>query len=103
MQLGLCNTLLAIYGLENLETSAGEEIAKYPAVMPGVLDNQDPLHQAASLTSLARMGSDTRKVEPRPRDDSTVSIPPCSCTMRFDIARPSPVPPFSRVDELSTC
>ncbi len=45
----------------------------------------------------------TRKVAPCPSSDSTEIVPPCISTMRFEIARPSPVPPFLRVFELSTC
>jgi hypothetical protein len=41
------------------------------------------------------------KVEPRPGADSTQIFPPCSSTIRFEIASPRPVPPFLRVIALS--
>src|SRR5262249_7480931 len=43
------------------------------------------------------------KVEPWPGCDSTQIRPPCISIMRFDIARPRPVPPFLRVIALSAC
>ena len=48
-------------------------------------------------------GSVKEKVEPRPGADSTQIFPPCSSTIRFEIASPRPVPPFLRVIALSAC
>jgi len=42
-------------------------------------------------------------VEPWPGWDSTQIRPPCISMMRFDMARPKPVPPFFRVMALSAC
>jgi hypothetical protein len=42
-------------------------------------------------------GSVNVNVEPRPTCDSTQILPPCISMMRFDMARPKPVPPFLRV------
>ena len=42
-------------------------------------------------------------VEPWPGFDLTQILPPCISTIRFDIARPRPVPPFFLVIALSAC
>ena len=57
----------------------------------------------AATCRSTRTGSVNRKVEPRPRVDSTQIRPPWSSTIRLAIARPRPVPPFFRVLELSAC
>ena len=57
----------------------------------------------AATCRSTRTGSANRKVEPRPRADSTQIRPPCISTIRLAMARPSPVPPFFRVLELSAC
>src|SRR5207248_3036322 len=44
----------------------------------------------------AAAGSVTRKVEPAPTVDETLTSPPCAWTRCLTIARPSPVPPSSR-------
>ena len=46
-------------------------------------------------------GSVNANVEPWPGCDSTQIRPPCISIMRFDMARPRPVPPFLRVMALS--
>ena len=43
-----------------------------------------------------------RKVEPLPCSLSTEIVPPISSTRRFEMARPSPVPPNRRVVDAST-
>ena len=48
-------------------------------------------------------GSMNAKVEPWPGSDSAQILPPCISMMRFDMARPKPVPPFLRVIALSAC
>jgi hypothetical protein len=48
-------------------------------------------------------GSVKANVEPWPSCDSTQILPPCISTMRFEMASPSPVPPFLRVTALSAC
>jgi hypothetical protein len=55
------------------------------------------------LSGWALTGIEILKVAPLPSSDSTVMPPPCSSTMRREIDRPSPVPPFLRVLVLSTC
>src|ERR1700738_3254898 len=74
------------------------------AIVLGVLDDQDALaHSAASIISSTWTGNTTRKVEAWPNIDSTEIVHPCTSTRRLEIARPSPVPPFWRVFELSIC
>ena len=46
-------------------------------------------------------GTTNRKVDPWPGMLSTHISPPMSCTRPLLIARPSPVPPYSRLVELS--
>jgi hypothetical protein len=48
-------------------------------------------------------GSVKENIEPCPTTDSTQIFPPCISMMRFEIASPSPMPPFLRVIELSAC
>ena len=48
-------------------------------------------------------GSSTRKVLPVPSVLSTPMLPPMSSASRRLIARPSPLPPYLRVVELSAC
>ena len=48
-------------------------------------------------------GSVNWNTEPLPSSDSTHSLPPCISTMRREIERPRPVPPFFLVAELSAC
>ena len=51
--------------------------------------------------STACTGSLKWKLLPRPGSLSTQMLPPISCTSRAQMVRPSPVPPNSRVVELS--
>ena len=53
--------------------------------------------------ALTRTGSVTWNVEPAPRADLTVMVPPCNSMMRFAMANPNPVPTFVRVLAPSTC
>src|SRR6516162_876234 len=48
-------------------------------------------------------GTSRKNVEPAPGSDSTQIRPPCMAMIRWAIDRPSPVPPFVLVDELSAC
>ena len=43
------------------------------------------------------------KVEPLPTSESSLIWPPCISIIRFEIARPRPVPPFCLVMVLSAC
>src|SRR5262245_8707108 len=67
-----------------------------------VLDDQYAMGHAAAPAAWARTGSSMRKVEPRPRTDSTQMRPPCISIISLAIARPSPVPPLVFVLVLST-
>src|SRR6516225_7950179 len=94
----------SVHRFDQLVIEAGQQVADDLAIVLGVLDNEDALsHQAASIISSTWTGSTTRNVEPSPNIESTEIVPPCSSTMRFEIARPSPVPPFLRVFVLSIC
>src|ERR1700745_2030030 len=46
------------------------------------------------------IGSENQNVEPSPSRESIWMRPPCNSIIRFEIASPSPVPPFLRVIEL---
>ncbi len=52
-----------------------------------------PWMSPAALSS----GISNQKVEPRPGCDSTPMLPPIRSTMRLQITRPRPVPPYRRV------
>src|SRR5690606_31251902 len=60
------------------------------------------LHQCPTCCSTFT-GTVNEKVEPSPRWESTQMRPPCISTIRLEIDRPSPVPPFFLVAELSAC
>src|SRR5262249_11514461 len=96
------DALLAVDRLDQLVADAGQQVAHDLPVVLGVLDDKDAFH-AASFAATALIGTTMVKVDPAPGADSTVIVPPCSATMRREIASPSPVPPFWRVFELSTC
>src|SRR5581483_7668607 len=97
----------AVDRLDQLVAGRRHQVADDPAIVLGVFDDKDALHCEASSNSSSaaatRIGRVTRKVAPAPNSESTVSVPPCISTMRLEIARPRPVPPFLRVLELSTC
>src|SRR3954471_781550 len=109
--LGGGDALQAVHRLDHLVAGARQQVADDLPIVLGVLDHQNALAHAApisspassSATSSTRIGRLTRKVAPCPGSDSTEIAPPCISTMRLEIARPSPVPPFLRVLELSTC
>ena len=104
MLAGLGYALGAVMRLDHVVARRAQQIAQDLAVVLGVLDHEYLLaHWAASLTDWALTGIEIVKVEPLPTSDSTVMRPPCSSTMRREIERPSPVPPFLRVLVLSTC
>src|SRR5580704_6838676 len=97
------HSLGAVHRLEEFIVKAGQQVADDLPIVLGVLDDQDALAHAASIISSTWTGSTTRNVEPWPNTESTEIVPPCISTMRFEIARPRPVPPFLRVLELSIC
>src|SRR6266478_3074888 len=66
-------------------------------------DHYTPRIHAGLACSSTVTGSVNAKVEPLPGLDSTQMRPPCISIIRFEMARPSPVPPFFRVIELSAC
>ena len=46
--------------------------------------------------------NESMNVQPLPSSEASETSPPCSLTMCLTIARPSPVPPISRLRALST-
>src|SRR5262249_50813284 len=92
----------SVRGLDQLEAGTGEEIAQDAPVVLGILDHQDAFH-CGCLCSVTRTGTRMRNVEPVPRTESTVIVPPCISTKRRAMARPRPVPPLWRGLVLSTC
>src|SRR5215469_5844753 len=95
--------LLAILGLGDLIVGRRQHIADDLAIIRLVFDHQNTLGHAASTCRSTTTGSVKVNVEPSPSCDSTQILPPCISMMRFDIARPKPVPPFLRVIALSAC
>src|SRR5208337_5172354 len=95
--------LLAIFSLGHLVIVGCQQIAHDLPIVLLVLDHQNSLAHAGLACSLTVTGSVNAKVEPCPNVDSTQIFPPCISIMRFEIASPSPVPPFWRVIELSAC
>ena len=67
--------------------------------MPGVAGSA----AAGESPTTAATGSVKENVLPRPTTLSAQMRPPCCSTIRRQIASPSPVPPFSRESEASTC
>src|SRR5215475_12277331 len=99
-----CKRLLAVLGFRDFVIGASEHIADNLAIIRLILDHQNTLAHAAGSTCRSTMtGSVKANVEPWPGWDSTQILPPCISMMRFDIARPRPVPPFLRVIALSAC
>src|SRR5215467_3168616 len=96
-----CERLLTVLGLDDLIVGGGKHIADNPATIRLVLDHQNALAHAASTCRSTMTGSVNANVEPCPSCDSTQIRPPCISMMRFDMASPSPVPPFLRVMALS--
>ena len=85
---------------------AGDRVAARrgrPAVTPRRPAGSYPLADAGLACCSTSTGSETKNVDPCPSRESTQMRPPCSSMIRFEIARPSPVPPFLRVIELSAC
>src|SRR5439155_3136314 len=94
----------SVLRLEELVTSPTHQVAKELPDVLGILDHQDDLaHAAASTRSLTVTGMVIQKVDPAPSIESTPIAPPCISTIRFEMASPSPVPPFFRVLLSSTC
>src|SRR6266446_6004781 len=94
---------LAIFGFNYFETHARQKIAQDLQVVLLIFDHQNALCHAGLACPSTVTGSVNAKVEPLPGLDSTQMRPPCISMIRFEMARPSPVPPFFRVIELSAC
>src|ERR1700746_644687 len=85
------------------ENNENQRIADDLAIVGLIVHHQNALAHAASTCRSTMTGSVKVNVEPWPGCDSTQILPPCISMIRFDIARPSPVPPFLRVMALSAC
>src|SRR5665213_1294394 len=94
---------LAVMRLDHLVAGGTQEIAQDLPVVLMVLDHQNALAHALPTCCSTVTGIVKENTEPCPSSDSTQSRPPCSSTMRREMARPSPVPPLARVEELSAC
>src|SRR5262249_1941943 len=88
---------------DHLVAGVREEIAQDASVLRVVLDHEYLRVHTVSDGRSTRTGSVNQKVEPSPGTASTHMRPPCISTIFFAIASPSPVPPFFRVGEPSTC
>src|SRR6516225_5268517 len=95
--------LLTVLGLGDLIVGRSKHIADDLPIIRLVLDHQNALAHAGSSCRSTTTGSVNANVEPWPGCDSTQILPPCISMIRFDIARPKPVPPFFRVIALSAC
>src|SRR6202040_4359239 len=99
--------LLAVLGLGDFITGVGQHVANDLAIVRLVLDHQDALAHCASIAASTcrstRTGTVNENVEPSPTVESIQIRPPCISMMRFEIARPKPVPPFFLVIALSAC
>src|SRR6266540_4415851 len=89
--------------LRHLVVRALEQIAKDLTVILLILDHQNEPAHAGLVCCSTVTGSENENVDPSPGLDSTQIRPPCNSTMRFEMVRPSPVPPFSRVVDDSAC
>src|SRR5262249_39134152 len=59
-------------------------------------------HGGLYVTESDTSGMVNENVDPWPGAESIHTLPPCASTRRLTIDSPRPVPPYSRVDELST-
>ena len=97
MLAGLSHPLGTVLHLDHVVACRAQKVAQDLAVVLGVFDREYLLaHWAASLANWALTGIEIMKVEPLPTSDWTMMWLPCSSTMRREIDRPSPVPPFLR-------
>src|SRR5262245_43696063 len=95
--------LLTVLGLDQFVAGVAEQVAQDLPIVFLVLDHQYALAHVGLACCSTSTGSKTKKVEPCPGRESTQIRPPCISIIRFEIASPSPVPPFLRVIELSAC
>src|SRR6476620_3390860 len=103
--MGLChgNARSSIRSLDKLIVRCRKEIAEDLSVVLCIFDHENAFAHAAAIPSLILIGIVTLKVDPDPGTDTMPIVPPCISTIRLEIARPRPVPPFLRVLLSSTC
>src|SRR6266542_686543 len=100
---GQCHSFRPCHCLDDLIADTRQQVTHDAPVILFVLDDQDPLAHGTSLCRSTRTGSVNQKVEPVPRPDSTHIRPPCISMILLAMVSPRPVPPFTRVLELSAC
>src|ERR1700687_4196428 len=95
--------LLAVADLNDVVAGMGEKIAEDEPIVLLVLDHKNAFGHAFPTCCSTLIGTLTKKVEPQPSSDSPQIRPPFMAMIRLAIDRPSPVPPFVLVVELSAC
>src|SRR3982751_6771978 len=108
MARGQRDARVASHRFDRLVAGTGEQVAHDAAVVLVVFDDQDRLGHGTSEAGTAAPGSFVagsvkQNVAPASVDCSSHNRPPCSSTMRREIARPSPEPALSLVLESSAC
>src|SRR5262249_7354943 len=103
VRVGHRHSVLPRQRLDYLVAGGREQVTHDAAVVLVILAPHDaPTPQVCALPP-TRTGRVKEKVAPCPGLDSTQMRPPCRARMRRAMERPSPVPPFFLVFELSTC
>src|SRR5471030_1092615 len=103
----MCGSLvdcgLAIVCLDHFHVDTAQEVTQDLPIVFLVFDHEDTFSHAGCTCRSTLRGMLNENVDPCPSCESTHSRPPCISTVRFEIARPRPVPPFSLVVEESAC
>jgi hypothetical protein len=94
---------LAVANLEYFVPGIGKKIAKNYTIILLILDHENAFGHMCPTCCSTLTGTSMKNVEPKPGADFTQIRPPCIATMRCEIDRPSPVPLFDFVEELSAC
>src|SRR5262249_1747393 len=98
--------LHAVLGLDHLEAGIGQKVAQDLPIVFLILDHENSLGHTFSRSACCCSTLTGRLIEnvaPLPSSDSTQMRPPCISMMRRAMDKPSPVPPFFLVAELSAC
>ncbi len=95
--------LFAIVDLNDLISGMRKKIAQNRSVIFLIFHHKNAFGHACPACCSTLIGTSMKNVEPLPNSDDTQMRPPCRLTMRLAIDRPSPVPLFVLVEELSTC
>src|SRR5215510_3429863 len=100
-----CNSqrFLPIFGFDDLVPGVRQQIPENPPIVLLILDYQDAFAHDGPSSRCTLTGRVKKNVDPLSTSDSTQIRPLCISMIRLAIDKPSPVPPFLRVDELSAC